>query len=89
MIIGAILLNKFPTLGGLAAALVPWVEGLGAGPFATMAVMLLIYPLLGCALDAPAMILLTIPIFFPVAQRLESGLVRRRHGGRASRRRWA
>ena len=70
ILIGAILPNKFLTLGGLAAALGEWVEGLGAGPFVTIAVILVIYLLLGCALDALAMILLTIPIFFPVVQQL-------------------
>lgn len=70
ILVGAILLNKFLTLGGLASALGMWVEGLSAGPFATMAAILLIYLLLGCALDALAMILLTVPIFFPVVQQL-------------------
>ncbi len=70
ILIGAILLNKFLTLGGLADALGGWVDGLGAGPFVTMAVILLIYLLLGCALDSLAMILLTIPIFFPIVLQL-------------------
>ncbi len=70
ILIGAILLNKFLTLGGLADALGSWVDGLGTGPFVTMAVILAIYLLLGCALDALAMILLTIPIFFPIVLQL-------------------
>ena len=70
ILIGAILLNKFLTLGGLAAALGTSVEDLGAGPLVTIAVILLIYFVLGCALDALAMILLTIPIFFPIVQQL-------------------
>ena len=70
ILIGAILLNKFLTLGGLADALGGWVDGLGTGPFVTIAAILLIYLLLGCALDALAMILLTIPIFFPIVLQL-------------------
>lgn len=70
ILIGAILLNKFLTLGGLADAAGDWVAGLGAGPLATMAVILLIYLVLGCALDSLAMILLTVPIFFPIVLQL-------------------
>ncbi len=70
ILIGAILLNKFLTLGGLADAAGGWVAGLGTGPLVTMAVILLIYLLLGCALDSLAMILLTIPIFFPIVLQL-------------------
>ncbi len=70
ILIGAILLNKFLTLGGLADALGGWVDGLGAGPLVTIMVILLIYLVLGCALDSLAMILLTIPIFFPIVLQL-------------------
>ena len=66
ILIGAIMLNKFLTLGGLAGALGDIVVGLNASKLLTMIVILLIYFVLGCALDALAMILLTIPIFFPI-----------------------
>jgi len=36
-------------------------------PFAVMAIILVIYLILGCFIDALALILLTIPIFYPVA----------------------
>ncbi|MCZ6862241.1 MAG: TRAP transporter large permease [Alphaproteobacteria bacterium] len=66
ILIGAIMLNKFLTLGGLAGELGEIVVGLNASKLLTMIVILLIYFVLGCALDALAMILLTIPIFFPI-----------------------
>ncbi len=66
ILIGAIMLNKFLTLGGLAGELGEIVVGLNASKLLTMIVILLIYFILGCALDALAMILLTIPIFFPI-----------------------
>ena len=66
ILIGAIMLNKFLTLGGLAGELGEIVVGLNSSKLLTMIVILLIYFVLGCALDALAMILLTIPIFFPI-----------------------
>lgn len=74
ILIGAILLNKFLTFGGLADGIGDWVEGLEVSPWTTMIVILLIYLVLGCALDALAMILLTIPIFFPILGNLDLGM---------------
>ena len=47
-----------------------WVGGLPLPPFAIMIVIILIYLFGGCFMDAFAMIMLTIPIFFPVFQAL-------------------
>jgi len=66
ILIGAFMLNKFLTLGGLAGALGEFVVDLKLSNHLTIIVILLIYFVLGCALDALAMILLTIPIFFPI-----------------------
>ncbi len=74
ILIGAILLNKFLTIGGLAEFIGEWVEGLNVSPWTTMIVILLIYLVLGCALDALAMILLTIPIFYPILTTLDLGM---------------
>jgi len=43
-----------------------WVMGLQMPPWAVMALIILVYLLLGCLMDSLAMIMLTIPIFFPV-----------------------
>jgi len=71
ILIGAIIVNKFLLISGLAEVLGSWVDNLDLSRMAIMVVILLIYLVLGCALDALAMILLTIPIFFPIVQRLE------------------
>ncbi|HUT50499.1 MAG TPA: TRAP transporter large permease [Alphaproteobacteria bacterium] len=70
ILIGAIIVNKFLLISGLAEVLGSWVENLDMSRMAIMVVILLIYLVLGCALDALAMILLTIPIFFPIVQKL-------------------
>ncbi len=66
ILIGAILLNNLLILSNVAAALSAWIDGLALSPMAVMVVILLIYLVMGCVLDALAMIILTIPIFFPI-----------------------
>ncbi len=70
VLIGAITLNNLLVFSGIANALSDFVSGLDYPPLVVMAVILLIYMVMGCVLDALAMILLTIPIFFPVVQSL-------------------
>ncbi|MBL4725755.1 MAG: TRAP transporter large permease [Rhizobiaceae bacterium] len=66
VLIGAITLNNLMIFSGLVAELSSIVGGMDLPPMAIMAVILLIYMVMGCFLDALAMILLTVPIFFPI-----------------------
>ncbi len=66
VLIGALTLNNLMVFSGIASALSGYVSGLDMHPMLVMAVILLIYLVLGCFLDALAMILLTVPIFFPI-----------------------
>ena len=66
MVAGAVIFGRF-----LAVSRIPlsWPTGpvpLSLPPFAVVGVILLIYLVLGCFIDALAMVLLTIPIFYPV-----------------------
>ncbi len=70
ILIGAIMFNNFLILSAVPDALGEWIESLPLGPHGILVIILLIYLVLGCALDSLAMILLTIPIFFPVIQNL-------------------
>ncbi len=51
--------------------LAAWVKNSGFPPLLVMVAILLIYILLGCVMDSLAMILLTIPIFYPVVMGLD------------------
>jgi C4-dicarboxylate transporter DctM subunit len=51
---------------GLANALADFVSGLDMSPATVMLIILLMYLIMGCFLDALAMILLTVPIFYPI-----------------------
>ena len=70
ILIGALTLNNLIVFSGIAGALSGFVSGLDMSPMAIMAIILLIYLVMGCFLDALAMILLTVPIFFPIVTAL-------------------
>ncbi|MGO3699742.1 MULTISPECIES: TRAP transporter large permease [Halomonas] len=71
VVIGADLLNSGLALGQMPSALAEWVLGSGLAPLAILMVILAIYLVLGCMMDSLSMILLTIPIFFPIIMQLE------------------
>ncbi|TSE24669.1 C4-dicarboxylate TRAP transporter large permease protein DctM [Tepidimonas sediminis] len=74
IVLGAGLYNTFLALSQLPQELAQWVIGLGLSPWLVLAIILVIYLLLGCVMDSLSMILLTIPIFFPMIMGLDFGL---------------
>jgi tripartite ATP-independent transporter DctM subunit len=66
ILLGADVLNVFLALTQMPAELARWVVGLNLSPLLVLLVILLIYLVLGCIMDSLSMILLTIPIFFPI-----------------------
>ncbi len=70
LLIGAMIFNSFLTLSTLPMELANIVTGLKLPPFAVILVIILIYLVMGCFIDAMAMILLTIPAFYPVVTAL-------------------
>ncbi len=67
LVAGAIIFGRFMAISQIPFAMADWAGSLPIPPFAVMAIMLVIYLILGCFIDALALILLTIPIFYPVA----------------------
>ncbi len=70
VLIGALLFGYFLTITGTPQAVTAFLTGLGVGPYGVLALLLLMYLVLGCLMDAMAMIILTVPIVFPVIQQL-------------------
>jgi len=66
MITGAIIFGRFMAVSRVPFALANWVGALPLPSFAVMGMILLIYLILGFFIDALALVLLTIPIFFPI-----------------------
>ena len=74
VLLGADMLNTALALSQMPVELAAWVKAQGFTPMLVMAAILVIYILLGCVMDSLAMILLTIPIFYPVVMGLDFGL---------------
>jgi C4-dicarboxylate transporter DctM subunit len=71
VLLGADMMNMALAVSQMPVELAEWVKGSGMPPLLVMAMILLIYILLGCVMDALAMILLTIPIFYPMVMGLD------------------
>ncbi|MBD5801967.1 Sialic acid TRAP transporter permease protein SiaT [Azoarcus sp. Aa7] len=71
VLLGADMLNTGLALTQMPAELANWVKDSGLSPLLVLTAILLIYVFLGCVMDALAMILLTIPIFYPMVMGLE------------------
>lgn len=70
IVTGAVIFGKFMAITRVPYDLAGWVSALPLPRYAVMGVIVLVYLFGGCFMDALAMIMLTIPIFFPVAQTL-------------------
>jgi len=66
VLIGALLFGYFLTITQTPQKLTEFLTGLGVGRYGVLALIMLMYLLLGCLMDAMAMIILTVPIIFPV-----------------------
>ena len=75
IVLGAAFYNGFLALSQLPQELSEWVVGLGFSPYAVLVCILLLYLVFGCLMDSLSMILLTVPIFFPIVSQLDFGLV--------------
>jgi len=66
VLVGAVLYNNFLDLSGFTRVLKDAVTAAGVHPLAAMAVIVAIYLVLGCVLESLSMVLLTVPVFFPI-----------------------
>jgi tripartite ATP-independent transporter DctM subunit len=67
IVTGAVIFGHFMAITRIPFDLANWVSTLPLPDYAIMGVIVLIYLFGGCFMDALAMIMLTIPIFYPVA----------------------
>src|SRR5712671_2436234 len=70
VLIGALLFGYFLTITQVPQKVTEFLTGLGVGAYGVLALIMLMYLVLGCLMDALAMIILTVPIIFPVIQAL-------------------
>ncbi|MEO8524417.1 MAG: TRAP transporter permease [Caldimonas sp.] len=70
VLIGALLFGYFLTITQTPQKLTEFLTALGVGRYGVLALIMLMYLVLGCLMDAMAMIILTVPIIFPVVTAL-------------------
>jgi tripartite ATP-independent transporter DctM subunit len=70
ILIGALIFGYFLTITQTPQKLTEFLTGLGVGPYGVLVLIMVMYLVLGCIMDAMAMIILTIPIGFPVIKAL-------------------
>ncbi len=66
VLIGALLFGYFLTVTQTPQKVTEFLTGLGLGRYGILTLIMLMYLVLGCLMDALAMVILTIPIIFPV-----------------------
>ena len=66
VLIGALIFSNFVNRAGLPTGLLDFVTGADMSPLMVLLVILAIYIVLGCVFESLSMLLLTVPIFFPV-----------------------
>jgi tripartite ATP-independent transporter DctM subunit len=70
VLIGAILFGYFLTVTQVPQKIVEFFTELDIGAYGVLVLIMLMYLVLGCLMDAMAMIILTVPIIFPVITHL-------------------
>ena len=74
VIIGAEVFSNYINLAGLPDELASYVGSLEVNAWVIMAIITIVYLLLGTVLESLSMILLTVPIFYPLMYQLDFGL---------------
>jgi C4-dicarboxylate transporter, DctM subunit len=66
ILIGALMFAEFVNITSMPSDLKSFVAGMGLSPIMVVAAIMVIYVLLGTAMEELSMILLTVPVFFPL-----------------------
>ena len=74
IVLGASFYNSFLALSGVPQFMADWVLSQGYSPWFVLSIILIFYLIFGCLMDSLSMILLTVPIFFPVISAMDFGM---------------
>lgn len=74
IVLGAGFYNGFLALSGVPQFMADWVVTQGLSPWLVLCIILVFYLIFGCLMDSLSMILLTVPIFFPVISAMDFGM---------------
>ena len=74
ILMGSEIFNAFLALSRMPMQAADYITSLGLPPYGVLAAILALYILLGAVMDELAMILLTLPVFFPIVSALDFGM---------------
>ena len=74
ILMGSEIFNAFLALSQMPMQAAAFITSLGLPPYGVLAAILALYILLGAVMDELAMILLTLPVFFPIVSALDFGM---------------
>jgi tripartite ATP-independent transporter DctM subunit len=74
IVLGAGVYNSFLALTQLPQLGAEWVGSSGFSPWVVLGVVLLMYLVFGCVMDSLSMVLLTVPIIYPIMLALDFGM---------------
>jgi len=74
ILLGAALFNAFLAYTQVPQTAAAWISAQQLSPLVVLMAILLFYLVLGCIMDSLSMVLLTVPIFFPIVSALDFGL---------------
>ncbi|MGB9617891.1 MAG: TRAP transporter large permease subunit, partial [Desulfomonilaceae bacterium] len=66
IVAGAVIFGRFLTISGLPFQITAYAASLAVPPWVIMSVILIVYGIAGCVMDALGFLLVSIPIFFPL-----------------------
>lgn len=74
IVFGAAVYNGFLALTQLPQEMASLVGDAGLNPWMVLTLVLIVYLIFGCVMDSLSMVLLTVPIFFPIMSALDFGM---------------
>ena len=74
IILGAGIYNNFLSLTQLPQTASVWIGDQGFSPWLVLTIVLIMYLVFGCVMDSLSMVLLTVPIIFPIMSALDFGM---------------
>lgn len=74
IVLGATVFNSFLAFSRLPQVGAEWVTAQGFSPMTVLVIILVLYIIFGCIMDSLSMIVLTIPIFFPIVTAMDFGM---------------
>ena len=73
ILIGALIFSNFINIVGLPDLLLSWATSFNLPPIAVILLIMLVYVILGTVLESLSMIMLTVPVFYPLVLGMELG----------------